>query len=84
MSQNIKKATDRFKEAHADFFSTENYSVGYGLDPKRSGPNGIIVYAFDDEVDRQITLVSEAKNALPGNWEGIPVYIEGRSFPYKR
>jgi len=84
MSQHIKKATDRFKEAHANFFSTEHYSVGYGLDPKRTGPVGIVVYAFDDEVDRQVLLVSEAKNTLPSSWEGVPVYIEGRFFPYKR
>ena len=84
MSQHIKKATDKFKDAHKNFFSADRFSVGYGFDPKRSGPPGIIVYAFDDDVDQQVLLVSEAKNTLPSTWEGVPVYIEGRTFPYKR
>ena len=76
----LTKALSRFSAAHAEFLGC-NYSTGYGLDPERKGPTGLIVFAMSDDVAAQQTLLNAAKETLPSTWEGHPVYVKAMSIP---
>jgi hypothetical protein len=83
--ENLQKACDRFKEAHEDFLGPNSgYATGYGLDPARKGPNGILIYAMSNDVRQQDDLIRSARETLPPSWEGFPVYFKGMSIPVAR
>lgn len=83
MTQDVKTVADSFKSAHANLFSGKDHiSVGYGLDPARQGPVGVIVYVLEDDDKARWELLSEVRSSLPKTWEGVPVYVDGRTFPY--
>lgn len=81
----LKKALDRFRIANEDFLGSDpGYSVGYGLDPQRKGPPGIIVFAMHDDENVRNDLVAVAEGALTEDWEAFPIYIKGMSLPFAR
>lgn len=80
---NLKKALDRFNDTFQDFLNSgSGFSAGYGLDPDRKGPNGIIVYAMHDDENFRSTLLRTAKSTLPASWETFPVYFKGTPVPW--
>jgi len=83
--ENLKKAADRFRDAHEDFLGPGSpYATGYGMDPARKGPLGILVVAMSDDAREQDNLVRDAREKVPSTWEGFPVYFQARSIPTKR
>lgn len=80
--ENLKLAVETFRSSHTDFLSTNDYSLGYGLDPARKGVVGIIVFAMSDDDGERVALFTRAKETLPTKWEGHPVYVKGTARPW--
>jgi len=72
-----EKIISRFRSAEAALLSSTSFSVGYGMDPDRKGPVGIVVYAMSDNLSERSRLLEEARAALSPTWEGYPVYFKG-------
>ena len=79
MSSVVQKLMARFRDAHPHLQA--EYSTGFGMDPNRRGENGIVVYAHSEDQNERDKLVVVARGAVPGTWEGYPVYVKGTGVP---
>lgn len=73
----LQKSCDVFRTHHQSFLAPEpRYSVGYGVDPARKGPTGIVVHVTSADVQEQDKLLQAAREKLPAQWDGFPVYYK--------
>lgn len=73
----LKSAVDSFCSAHDSFLRSDSLlAVGPGMDPKRKGPNGIVIHASGADWEEREARLQKAKSNLPPAWEGHPVYFK--------
>lgn len=77
MPENLDELLASFKSKHDSLFSASSYSLGYGLDPDKKGPQGFIVYAMSNDLAERAKLILAAKRALAKATEAMPIYFKG-------
>lgn len=78
MSEELPEVLASFKAKHAALFASPSYSLGFGLDPEKKGPQGFILYAMSNDLAEQAKLILTAKKIFAKNdTEAHPVYFKG-------